>query len=822
VALLFHCIIIFVLTLSSCKSIGTATVQEAPAKPSESSEKLNTIRKQAYQLVVKQDFEGAIEKYKAARELALKENNSKMSVQFLINVAGCYQSISAYQEAMKYYQKAIQEAKLSKLTQLENTTALNMASLLLELGEAQSAADLLKPYPLDGSSMLPDVRLHGFIIQMNIFSKLKRSPDARLAFERASLEAEKQPSAEVSAAYRVQINKWSESAVELRRAYAFAMYAQALMGMDKFDEAEKYSLEAFRLRSTYQDRNRLREVLHLAMIHRSRKDFAGASRLLQLAQNLDPGNRTPMLLFLLDREGARIALAQGNFDDALPKLRSALSKARSWRLEVLPSDSAFLNFEANLSHEIQDAFLGAIARPEFPLAQAGVAVESFWLAEEARFASMRATQFPASEFSNRLPSEYWSTLSRFRRLQAASFSNSPSTLEELSGLESKLKVIEMESGLAIPHTKLNGVPQVEEWTKSLSPHEVVFSYYLAEPYSLAWTATRNGMSVRRIASRKQLSRWIKEFRDEIQHSSQNGNSSTGMELSKQLFGEELYSHRTTPFWTMVLDQELSTLPIAALPAEKAGVRYLVEDHSLRVVPSALFLQTEMNAAWTRQAVGIGDAIYNQADRRLSPMQNASVSQLELNRLPASAKELQISLNTIKNQGWLTVEHTGQSSTVTTLSSTLSQSPDILHLSTHFVPQAGSPHLLNIALSPTKGQTGTSLFSSLDLNAVRTKTKLVVLSGCSSSTGEVISGIGINGLSRAFLISGVSTVLATLWPTEDTEGPIFPVFYQNLIQQKWSPRAAAESLRAAQLQMIRQGGWTSKPSYWAAYLAISKG
>jgi CHAT domain-containing protein len=295
-----------------------------------------------------------------------------------------------------------------------------------------------------------------------------------------------------------------------------------------------------------------------------------------------------------------------------------------------------------------------------------------------------------------------------------------------------------------------------------------------------------------------------------------------MELSKQLFGEELYSHRTTPFWTMVLDQELSTLPIAALPAEKAGVRYLVEDHSLRVVPSALFLQTEMNAAWTRQAVGIGDAIYNQADRRLSPMQNASVSQLELNRLPASAKELQISLNTIKNQGWLTVEHTGQSSTVTTLSSTLSQSPDILHLSTHFVPQAGSPHLLNIALSPTKGQTGTSLFSSLDLNAVRTKTKLVVLSGCSSSTGEVISGIGINGLSRAFLISGVSTVLATLWPTEDTEGPIFPVFYQNLIQQKWSPRAAAESLRAAQLQMIRQGGWTSKPSYWAAYLAISKG
>jgi len=797
-------------------------VREVVSKPSESFEKISIIRKQAYQMVVKQDFEGAVEQYKAARELAVKEGNLQLSVQFLVNIAGCYQSISAYQEAMKFYRKAIQEAKNGKLIQLENTTALNMASLLLELGEAQSAADLLKPYPLDGSSMLPDVRLHGFMIQMNVFSKLNQPADARLAFERATIEAGKQPSVEVSAAYRIQVKKWSESAVELRRAYAFAMYAQALMGMEKYHEAEKYSLEAFRLRSTYQDRNRLREVLHLAMIHRARRDFSSASRLLQVAQDLDPGNRTPMLLFLLDRERARIALAEGNFGDALPKLRSALSKARSWRLEVIPSDSAFLNFEANLSHEIQAAFLGAIARPEFLLAQVGVAEESFWLAEEARFASMRAIQFPASEFSNRLPSGYWSTLSRFRRLQAVSLTNSASTLEELSSLESKLKVIEMESGLAIPHAKRDGVPQVKEWVKSLSPDEVVFSYYLTEPYSLAWTATRAGITVRRIASRTQLNQWIEQFRKEIKDPSRNGNSSTGMELSKQLFGEELYSRRTTPFWTMVLDQELSTLPIAALPADRAGARYLVEDHSLRVLPSAIFLQTETNPEWTHKAVGIADAVYNQADRRLSPLKNASFGRLELNRLPASAKELQNSFNTIKNQHWLTVQHTGVAATVEALGATLSQSPDILHLSTHFVPQAGSPHLLNIALSPASGQSGTSLFSSLDLNAVRTKTKLVVLSGCSSSTGEVVSGIGINGLSRAFLISGVSTVVATLWPTQDTEGPIFPVFYQNLIQQKWSPRAAAESLRAAQLQMIRRGGWTSKPSYWAAYLAISKG
>ena len=814
--------IFFFLLFPAC-SWNQSSRSVIPAKTAvKVSEKLTKIRSQAYQLVLNQDFQQAIIQYGFARTVALEERNSQLSIQFSMNIAGCYQAMSAYRDAMQAYRKAMDEAKKSGLIQLETTTALNMASLLVELGEIKIAGDLLSSYPIDGSTMPPDGRLQGFMLQTTVFLRLKQKERAQRAFQLALVEAEKPPSSELVVAYRTQQAKWSESAISLRRAWVFASYSQVLGRLGQFEEAEKYSLEAFRLRSTFQEKGRLRDALQLAMILRHRNDLNGASSLLQVARSLDPSNRTPMHLFLLDREEAQIALARGDFARALPSLRSALTRARAWRMEVLPSDSAFLNFEVNLTYEIQDSFLVAMAQSGFSLDQPDAAEEAFWIAEEARFASMRASQFPASGFANRLPNEYWSTLSRFRKLQTASLSSNGANQPSLLELERKLHVIEMQAGLSIPQAKLDGAPKVKEWIKSLSQDDVVFSYYLAEPYSLAWTATRNGIKMRRIASGKQLNQWIEQFRKEIKDPSQNGNSSTGMELSKQLFGEDLYSRRTTPFWTMVLDQELSTLPIAALPADRAGVRYLIEDHSLRVLPSAIFLRTETNPEWTHKAVGIADAVYNQADRRLSSLKNAFFGRLELNRLPASATELQNSFNTIKNQHWLTVQHTGVAATVEALGATLSQSPDILHLSTHFVPQAGSPHLLNIALSPASGQSGTSLFSSLDLNAVRTKTKLVVLSGCSSSTGEVVSGIGINGLSRAFLISGVSTVVATLWPTQDTEGPIFPVFYQNLIQQKWSPRAAAESLRAAQLQMIRRGGWTSKPSYWAAYLAISKG
>ncbi len=820
---LFHLGLLALLSLTGCAEKGSADPSVgAKGKQHPSSIQLQKTRTLAFGLVMKQDFEAAITQYQLARKYALQEGNAELAIQFLNNIAACYQSVSSYREAMVQHRKSLEEAKLHKFKQWEGVAANNIASLLLEMGEVQSAADLLLSYPLDAAALHPEGRLGSYLLQLNVFTRLGKKGDAKSAFERALKESSREASTAVIAANKEKYAKWPESLRELKRAWVFATYSQALVRLKEFEEAEKYSLEAFRLRSTFQDKSRLRDALQLAMIMRERKDLNGASMLLQITRSLDPLNRTPMHLFLLDREEAQIALAQGDFVSALPALRRVLTRARAWRLEVLPSDSAFLNFETKLALEIQDSFLTAMAQSGFSLNQSEAAEESFWIAEEARFASMRASQFPASDFSNRLPSEYWSTLTLFRKLQMAGMSRDAATQPSLLELERKLHVIEMQAGLSVPQAGLDGAPQVKKWISSLSPDDVVFSYYLAEPYSLAWTATRNGIKLRRIASRTKLKGWIEQFRKEIQDPSQNGNSSTGMELSKQLFGEDLYSHRTTPFWTMVLDQELSTLPIAALPAGRAGGRYLIEDHSLRVLPSAIFLQTEANAVWTHQAIGMGDAVYNQADRRLSPLKNAFVGQLELNRLPASAKELQNSLNAIKNQRWLTVQQTGVSATVHALGTALSQSPDILHLSTHFVAQAGSPHLLNIALSPIKGQTGMSLFSALDLNAVRTKTKLVVLSGCSSSTGEVVSNIGINGLSRAFLVSGVSTVVATLWPTEDTEGPIFPVFYQNLIQQKWSPRAAAESLRAAQLQMIRQGGWTAKPSYWAAYLAISKG
>jgi len=74
-----------------------------------------------------------------------------------------------------------------------------------------------------------------------------------------------------------------------------------------------------------------------------------------------------------------------------------------------------------------------------------------------------------------------------------------------------------------------------------------------------------------------------------------------------------------------------------------------------------------------------------------------------------------------------------------------------------------------------------------------------------------------GLTRAWLVAGARSVIASAWPTPDTNGALFQSLYRHLAAR---PEAGpAEALRAAQLEMIRSGDWRANPRYWGAYFAM---
>jgi CHAT domain-containing protein len=95
--------------------------------------------------------------------------------------------------------------------------------------------------------------------------------------------------------------------------------------------------------------------------------------------------------------------------------------------------------------------------------------------------------------------------------------------------------------------------------------------------------------------------------------------------------------------------------------------------------------------------------------------------------------------------------------------------------------------------------------------------LVVLNGCDSGLGQARAGLGLTGLSQAWLLGGASRVVGSLWPVRDDAAPMFLDFYRAIARGV----PAEEALRQAQIASLRQGGWRSEPVHWAAWTITAR-
>ena len=103
----------------------------------------------------------------------------------------------------------------------------------------------------------------------------------------------------------------------------------------------------------------------------------------------------------------------------------------------------------------------------------------------------------------------------------------------------------------------------------------------------------------------------------------------------------------------------------------------------------------------------------------------------------------------------------------------------------------------------------------DIYAMRINADLVTLSACETALGKNVTGEGIIGLTRAFFFAGAHAVVASLWDVEDASTAAFMQrFYANI--RRGEPVDVA--LQRAKLDLIRGGGTTSAPFYWASFIA----
>ncbi len=307
---------------------------------------------------------------------------------------------------------------------------------------------------------------------------------------------------------------------------------------------------------------------------------------------------------------------------------------------------------------------------------------------------------------------------------------------------------------------------------------------------------------------------------------------SGQIFSRALFGSLSGRLLKKPEWLIVADGGLlNGVPFSALPEPSQAANpgllmgLLVEKRSLRLLPSALLLLSPKGKPAAQRFVGVSDPIYNSADSRLShkrgwdapPVEASSVT---LGRLVGSRQEVRTSAKQsgLQNQEVLD----GPQATAETLRKALTPPPEILHFAVHVVSPPDRPQEAALALS-LNGEGVPELLTPEAIATFRLPGTLVVLSGCSSSQGKAVPSAGLLGISRAWLLAGAEAVIASSWPTPDDSGRFFSIFYSRLhaaTSGTLSQRAAL-ALAQTQLELQRGGGYTSAPSYWAAYSITSK-
>jgi CHAT domain-containing protein/tetratricopeptide (TPR) repeat protein len=567
--------------------------------------------------------------------------------------------------------------------------------------------------------------------------------------------------------------------------------------------------EAFRLRRMHGDNGLDSTLRSLGMLKLAEGDPRTAEALLDRAAKLIEAGRSRVPPWSVYYHRALSKRALGNLDGALSDFARTFELVRGLRADLVPTDEVQSYVDTKVRRFYRDyvtAGMELYARHPSP----ELAAEMFVVSEENRASGLRQTR----GWVERLPARYWEIIAEVRSLAIANLAGSSAQHRaRLRLLEGELTRIESGAGFttATSPEKKEPARALSSLQASLQPEESLLSFYLGDAESYVWAITSIGIEVHTLPGRQQVSAAVREFRDNLV--ARNDAAQSGGKLFNQLFGAVGRAVHNRRDWILVLDDALFEVPFSAL---HDGDRYTIERHTLRALPSAFMLLDTAAREQRSGLLAIGDPVYNGADSRRS---HPGRGGMELARIPASGVEARRCATAWKSGAAVVL--TGPEVTRSRLEQELLRRPAALHMAVHVLSSDdGARALIGLGMDPA-GQP--DFLDAFEISRKRYGVPMVVMSGCSSGRGRVVSGAGLTGLTRAWLLSGSQAVTASHWPTADDTGELFAAFYRAIgrFPEPFTARSCARALRLAQLEMLNSGSWRSQPHYWAAFFVTGR-
>lgn len=789
--------LIFLALYALCLSPKPPKFIDSPAGRSPSRQKLFS---QASKLFYLSDYDAARAMYETAfSQIAPGDVFDRTSA--LIGIGGCLFATQQYSAALTVFARADELARVSRLNSLRIIIASNRASIYRRMGDLPAAVAVIE----------------------QIQAALLASRDPAYLTQAASLLR----GAEFSRAlplYFAAIRFASEKGDGMAEAVAWLHLGTSHLQQNQLAAAEAALTHAFRLR-VLNGRRLLQSCYYqLGCLRRRQGRLAEASTLLFRAKELSRLPGAHIALPYVEHEIARVHLDAGNFLRAVPEFEDAVRTARDLRLRLLPAETFRISAETNLQ-EIFSEYVKAGMQHFRKTGDIRTARRMFEISEESRAALFEANQH--TEY----PPEYWRLLSNYQRALSNSVGESSGTKnsEELTRLG--IQLADVESRLGVRSARGDFSHQIYEkdspggalsdLQRKLKTTEAVLSFHCAQGESYIWALTRDNFEVHFAPPAADISAAVTRFRRALLQ--RDGSVETaGAALHNALLSGLSESVRRKPEWLLSLDGSLFELPFAALPERSSGrAAYVGHLHSLRSIPGALARTAASPVTATAGFASVADPVYNAADPRWDGQPPRAIAGQQLARLPGTAREAAICARAWSDAG-RPVLLTGRAVNWANVLGVLGAHPAILHIAAHVLPHPRLADQVLIALGLQSGGEAEYL-GPTEIAAARMPVGLVTLSGCGSASGAALPGLGLFGLTRAWLTSGTSAVVATQWPVADDNGEILAAMYSALRKNPGSITASsvAKAMQLAQIQMAQSTGWRAEPAYWSAYTVAGR-
>lgn len=339
---------------------------------------------------------------------------------------------------------------------------------------------------------------------------------------------------------------------------------------------------------------------------------------------------------------------------------------------------------------------------------------------------------------------------------------------------------------------------VEQIRARLPADTFLIEYCVVEKQTYAWILSRDhGLQLLTLnASKEDISRWT----DNLQRAAYHGDIKdfeSRLTPPYVLIGEPLRAilrmhPQGQPHVVFVPDQGIFGLPLAALRDPKRE-KYLIEDvASVAVEPSAaLYLyalqrDAELAAVKAPSILLVGDPEFDAHSMLFSSLKPLPGARAEVDAIapvyPGAdvRKGAQATLADF-------LEH--------------ARNKTIVHVAAHAIANPREPYRSLIALAADGNGEGAVTAQQLVTTVKLDRTRLVVLSACSSAGGPLIGPEGVGPLVRPWIAAGVPGVIGSLWDVDDaTAGHLLVSFHQRYRDRA---KNAAVALHDAQLELLRQ-------------------